>query len=79
MSKLQLLYKKQLNILNENLIYERKKYLTMNKGENSTNAGISNVNGKSSRVLQAAKKYRSLNKKVSLKIVFLVFYISLKY
>lgn len=66
MSKLQLLYKKQLNILNENLIYERKKYLTIKKGENSTNVVTSNVEGKSSRVLQAAKKYRSLNGKVSL-------------
>ena len=73
LSKLQLLYKKQLAILNDKLIYDRKKYLIMRKNEvepiiinNNSNSEKNNssLNSDDIKILKASKKYQAVNKKV---------------
>lgn len=77
MSKLQLLYKKQLALLSGKLVYDRKKYLVMKERESLLPQ--SNLQqqlqpqlqqkqpSKENKLLQEAKKYRSLSRKVDLK------------
>jgi hypothetical protein len=77
MSKLQLLYKKQLSLINHKLIYDRKKYLEMKRQEDLKNASskeenLNEMNGTNVRrrhhhysdFMKAVKNYNSLNRKV---------------
>ena len=79
MSKLQLLYKKQLSLINDKLIYDRRKYLELKKGEKEQNVTTSTSSqlGQSDfyfnsltdlhpDLINAAKKYKSNTKKVSI-------------
>ena len=70
LSKLQLLYKKQLSIVNDRLIYERKKYLTKKEGEKSEallNGGTlhaETINSNDTELYRAIKSYQAITQKV---------------
>lgn len=62
MSKLQLLYKKQMQMLTDQMCDEKDKYKSMKKSEEDM--GASKLPNRNSKTLRAARKYRSHSKKV---------------
>lgn len=66
------MYKKQLSILNDRLVYDRKKYLIMRQNEinseqlNEMPDSDINLNVKESKLAKSAKYYRSLSKSVKI-------------
>lgn len=63
MSKLQLLYKKQMQMLTHQMCDEKDKYKTMKKSEEDLGSA-SKLPNRNSKTLRAARKYRSHSKKV---------------
>jgi hypothetical protein len=69
MSKLQLLYKKQMQLLSEKIINEREKYMEMKDSERGRKEEEKKPS--SSKVVRAARKYRSSNSSNSKKELYL--------
>ncbi len=76
MSKLQFLYKKQMSILSDRMLYDRKKYLVMKRSESERKTQSQSIRladakkkGTISRddleILRAARRYKSSNKMVN--------------
>jgi len=66
LSKLQLLYKKQLSIINDRLIYDRKKYLVKKESEKiePTPTGKITLSSKEAELFKATKNYHAITQKV---------------
>jgi hypothetical protein len=64
LSKLQLLYKRQLKVLNEKLILDRKKYLSETRQGGETAQSVQSNGHAPPAPQQALAQYRSLNRKV---------------
>jgi predicted S18 family serine protease len=79
MSKLQLLYKKQLAVLHDKLLYERKKYLVIREKELAEEASFMSgtsiaeqrvrANSQGDNLLNAIKSYSKPNNTVSMLIL----------
>jgi hypothetical protein len=72
MSKLQFLYKKQMVILNDKMLYERKKYLVMKQAEAEQNKSQPPLSAEDKKrvdkddldLLRAGRKYKPCDKMV---------------
>jgi hypothetical protein len=66
LSKLQLLYKKQLSIINDRLIYDRKKYLVKKETEKAEPMPTEKISltSKEAELFKATKNYQAITQKV---------------